>query len=238
MCLLRGTDWIFIYNSTFCPHSVFICFAWISEQIAIISLYSINLSVFKTEAESVYCAVRNRSLTQTDTLSYLKVKHVQLTQTKTEHVGRRLAMQWSGSLLNKMWSWALGGWGDAKTVNYRVPQTAVSNGQCCIGNETWTRHHTDCKLSYRYCQRTQSSFTGQVLQLRGKCRTEGDHCHRYRIDTWERQEARCISSSFRQIRNAGQQLQFTGMLAIHRILAIHRPVVTTLCTKRRTLGHN
>ena len=27
------------------------CFAWISEQTAIISLYSINLPVFKTEAE-------------------------------------------------------------------------------------------------------------------------------------------------------------------------------------------
>ena len=41
------------------------CFAWIWEQTAIISLYSINLSVFKTEAESVYCAVRNGSLNQT-----------------------------------------------------------------------------------------------------------------------------------------------------------------------------
>ena len=48
------------------------CFVWISEQTAIISLYSINLSVFKTEAESVYCAVRNGSLNQTATVSYLK----------------------------------------------------------------------------------------------------------------------------------------------------------------------
>ena len=29
-------------NSTFCPHSVFMCFVWISEQTAIISLHSIN----------------------------------------------------------------------------------------------------------------------------------------------------------------------------------------------------
>jgi hypothetical protein len=29
-------------NSTFCPHSVFMCFVWISEQTAIIALYSIN----------------------------------------------------------------------------------------------------------------------------------------------------------------------------------------------------
>ena len=41
-------------------------FAWISEQTAIISLYSINWLVFKTEEESVYCAVRNGSLNQTD----------------------------------------------------------------------------------------------------------------------------------------------------------------------------
>ena len=31
------------FNSyTFCPHNVFMCFVWISEQTAIISLYSIN----------------------------------------------------------------------------------------------------------------------------------------------------------------------------------------------------
>ena len=34
------------------------CFAWISEQTAIISLYSNHLSVFAIKAESVYCAVQ------------------------------------------------------------------------------------------------------------------------------------------------------------------------------------
>jgi len=34
------------------------CFVWISEQTAIISLYSINWLVFITEMECVYCAVR------------------------------------------------------------------------------------------------------------------------------------------------------------------------------------
>jgi len=48
-----------IYNSTFCPHSVFMCFVWISEQTAIISLYSIDWLVFMTEKECVYCAVRS-----------------------------------------------------------------------------------------------------------------------------------------------------------------------------------
>ena len=62
MCLLRGTDWVFIYNSTFCPHSVFMCFVWIWEQTAIISLYSINWLVFITETQCVYCAIRTGSL--------------------------------------------------------------------------------------------------------------------------------------------------------------------------------
>ena len=60
------------------------CFVWISEQTAIISLYSINWLVFITDAESVYCAVRTGdaesvycavrtgSLNQTDKISFLK----------------------------------------------------------------------------------------------------------------------------------------------------------------------
>ena len=43
-------------------HTAFTCFAWISEQTAIISLYSVNLSVFITETQCVYCAVRTGSL--------------------------------------------------------------------------------------------------------------------------------------------------------------------------------
>ena len=62
MCLLRSTDWVFIYYSTFCPHSVFMCFVWIWEQTAIISLYSTNWLVSVTETECVYCAVRTGSL--------------------------------------------------------------------------------------------------------------------------------------------------------------------------------
>ena len=49
-------------NSTFCPLTVFMCFVWISEQTAIISLYSINWLVCITETECVYCAVRTESL--------------------------------------------------------------------------------------------------------------------------------------------------------------------------------
>jgi hypothetical protein len=49
-------------RGTSCPHSVFMCFVWMWEQTAIISLYSINWLVFITETECVYCAVRAESL--------------------------------------------------------------------------------------------------------------------------------------------------------------------------------
>jgi hypothetical protein len=45
-------------NSTFCSHSLFTCFIWISEQTAVISLYSVNWLDFIAETMSVYCAVR------------------------------------------------------------------------------------------------------------------------------------------------------------------------------------
>jgi len=46
-------------NSTFCPHSVFMCFVWLWEQTGIISLYSTDWLVFVSETECVYCAVRS-----------------------------------------------------------------------------------------------------------------------------------------------------------------------------------
>ena len=49
-------------DSTVCPHSAFMCFVWISEQTAIISLYNINWLVFITETLCVYCAVGTGSL--------------------------------------------------------------------------------------------------------------------------------------------------------------------------------
>ena len=48
--------------TTFCPHSAFMCFVWISEQTAIISLYSINWLVCINETVCVYCAVRTECL--------------------------------------------------------------------------------------------------------------------------------------------------------------------------------
>jgi len=48
-------------------------FVWLSEQRAIISLYIIKLSVFITEAESVYSAVRAGYLNRKDAVPSLKV---------------------------------------------------------------------------------------------------------------------------------------------------------------------
>jgi hypothetical protein len=49
----------YVLHSTFCPHSVFMCFVSIWEQTAIISLYTIDWLVFVTETQCVYCAVRS-----------------------------------------------------------------------------------------------------------------------------------------------------------------------------------
>ena len=49
-----------LYNSEIMcsAHNTFMCFVWVWEQTAIISLYTINLSVFKIEAE---CFLRGRN---------------------------------------------------------------------------------------------------------------------------------------------------------------------------------
>jgi len=39
--IVKTTRWV-RHNTAFCPHSVFVCFVWISEHTAIIFLRSIN----------------------------------------------------------------------------------------------------------------------------------------------------------------------------------------------------
>jgi hypothetical protein len=46
-----GTTRLTFVNSAFCPHSVFMCFVWISEQTATIFLYTINWLGFVTLTE-------------------------------------------------------------------------------------------------------------------------------------------------------------------------------------------
>jgi len=54
----------------FCPHSAFICFAWIWKQTVIISPYCINWLVFITETECVCCVVRTGPLDIIETIGY------------------------------------------------------------------------------------------------------------------------------------------------------------------------
>ena len=43
------------------------CFVWLSEETVTFALHIINILVFITEVESVYCAVQAESLYNTDT---------------------------------------------------------------------------------------------------------------------------------------------------------------------------
>jgi hypothetical protein len=54
-------------NSTFCPQCIYV-FCVDLRTNSDFYLYSINLLVFITEAESVYCTVRSGSSNQTDTV--------------------------------------------------------------------------------------------------------------------------------------------------------------------------
>ena len=61
------------------------CFMWISEHAAIISLCHINWLVFITETECVYCAVRTESLSKLMSMFVIKrvsVRHKFCTHTK------------------------------------------------------------------------------------------------------------------------------------------------------------
>ena len=59
-------------NSTFCPHTVFVCFVRIWEETAIISLHNNNWLVFITETESGYRGVRAEYLNRTNYVLSLK----------------------------------------------------------------------------------------------------------------------------------------------------------------------
>jgi hypothetical protein len=95
-------------NSAFCPHSVFMCFVWIWEQTAIISLYSVNWLVFITETVCVYCAVRTGSSKdiafrywQQTVLLAATQKHIRMCSPGrfiSKHVAEvSVALQWTSS---------------------------------------------------------------------------------------------------------------------------------------------
>jgi len=67
-------------------HCIYVFCVWISEQTAIISLYSIYCLVFITETENVYCAVR------AETINF-NLYSVKSTRQSTVHL-QNLAVYW------------------------------------------------------------------------------------------------------------------------------------------------
>jgi hypothetical protein len=61
----------YVLHSTFCPHSVFMCFVWIWEQTAIISLYSIDCLVFITETNCLLTTTEISHQVNVDTYFYV-----------------------------------------------------------------------------------------------------------------------------------------------------------------------
>jgi hypothetical protein len=56
------------------PTQPYLCFVWIWEQTAIMSLYNTNWLAFITETDCVYCAVRTESLNLTQFKFYWKIR--------------------------------------------------------------------------------------------------------------------------------------------------------------------
>jgi hypothetical protein len=70
--------WLFYITEIKCVYCAvrtgYLCFVWIWEQTAIISLYSINWLIFIIEIKSAYYAVRTGSLNKANCTSFLKGK--------------------------------------------------------------------------------------------------------------------------------------------------------------------
>ena len=73
MCLLRGTDWIFIYIILRSAHTVYLCVLCGSENKQRLFPYTALTGWFlRTVAGIVYCAVRTDSLYKADCVTSLK----------------------------------------------------------------------------------------------------------------------------------------------------------------------
>ena len=119
-------------NSTFCPHSVrvFMCSVWISEQTAIISLYSINWLLCITEKECVYCAVR------TESLRIIEVPR----SLQSLHIAPNARLWPTESLLRIVADISRRNRSDEITTRFNVPLCATDAGYTsfCISFFLWT----------------------------------------------------------------------------------------------------
>ena len=154
-------------NVTFCPTPCILCFMWISEQTAIISLYNIDWLVFVTDTESVYCAVRTGSLNiiQVNSLSFGRgiAQAISCRPFATE------ARDSSRSVRVKLWcsEWQ---WGRFLSKYFGFP-LLVSFHQCSIliyssllrpleglSGETWEPPKKKCSRKYRSIKKVHSNL--------------------------------------------------------------------------------
>ena len=109
--------------------NAFMFFVWISEQTAIISLYSINLSVSITIADSVYCTVGAGSSNQSDTDSSKKGSTSHKKQGKD---GQSLC--WGNTTLHRL---------------YQIPKAPLNSAEW---RKEWWRNICSCVISKIRCQ--------------------------------------------------------------------------------------
>jgi hypothetical protein len=139
-----------------------ICFSWISEQTAIISLYSINLLVLITAAEDVCCAVRTGSLNQTATVS----SFVRVLFTLAIHLSVPVYLAWNSSWTNNVFS--LNGWTRTEiqpwltSKRYRVDErmsVGLTDNSSASGFRAWIMLPGSTHPPFHLYQPTLHSFS-------------------------------------------------------------------------------
>jgi hypothetical protein len=139
--------------------NVSMCQLWIWEQIAIISLYSINWLVCIAETESVYCAVRTESLNiiqfmcflwiweQTAIISLYSINWlVCITETECVYCGVRAESLYTSQYNLSFWS--VNAWCYIRP-SYEFTTTivfSVCRTQFCMGTQMSSRKHKTCPL--------------------------------------------------------------------------------------------
>ena len=159
-------------NSTFSPRSVFMCFVWISEQTANVSLYSINWLVSITETESVYCAVRTGSLyiiqvvcfvwiwEQTAIVSLYSINWlVCITGTEIVYCAVRTGSLYIIQVMCFVWIWEQTAIISLYSINWLVCVTDTESVYCAVRTECLNIIHLKLKNEAQCIARTFCRLT-------------------------------------------------------------------------------
>ena len=162
------------------------CFVWIWEQTAIISLYSINWLVCIAETESVYCAVRTESLyiiqvmcfvwiwEQTAIISLYSINWlVFITETECVYCVVRTGSLYIIQVMCFVWIWELTAIISLYSINWLVFITETESVYCAV--------RAECKYSYsisaysKLCAMAQSVWR-RPLTLYARVRSQTSPC--------------------------------------------------------------